>query len=229
MTITNSEIARIKEKNPLYKYCSKEWHSIIDSSQVLSRINKGGIIFAEGEEVKGIYILIKGKVKVISTYDKDKERIHRLAGEGKLLGHRGLTSKLYPISAIALIDSMVIFIPEDIFIKLIKTNPELSIYLVRFLVEELKESEERVKNMMRVDVKRRIAGILLNLVDSFGYDNDKKGKLRYTLSRKDFASMAGTTYETVIRTLVYLQQKKLIKLEGKLIYIKNITGLKNLR
>lgn len=218
----------LREKNPLYKYCSEEWHTIIDRNQTIVHVNKGDTLFEEGEQVKGIYIITHGKVKVISAYDKNKERIHRLAGEGKLLGHRGFYSKFYPISAVALTDTQVTFIPEDIFIKLIKTNPDFALYLVNFLVEELRESEEWVKQMMCADVKHRIASILLNLINSFGYEINEQKKLSHTLSRKDFANMAGTTYETVIRTLAFFQKKKLILVKGKSIYILNSKGLKEL-
>jgi len=216
------------KKNPLFKLCSKEWYTIIEQNQRISEIKQKNHIFSQNEPVKRIYFILKGKVKVVSSNDKDVERIHRLAGEGKLLGHRGFAAKYYPVSAVALTNTTVAFIPNVIFIKLIKTNPKLSIYLINFLTEELRETEERMKNTLRLEVKHRIARILVDLTVSFGFDSKDPEKLNHALSRKEFANMAGTTYETVIRILAYLQRRKLIKLAGKSIYIRNIKGLKNL-
>lgn len=211
----------------LHEYCSEEWHPIIDHHQISLNKKKGEVIFSAGEHVKGIYIIIKGKVKVVSPSFNNEEHIHRLAGDGKILGHRGFSSMYYPISAIALTDLTLSFIPNDIFKILIKTNPSLSFYLIEFFAEDLRQSEERMKNLMYSDVKNRIAKVLLTLIDSFGYDEKEVNKLSYSLSRKDFASMAGVTYETVIRTLKDFQDKKFIKLEGKEIFIINLNSLRD--
>ncbi len=208
-------------------YCSEEWFSIIDASQKAFSIKKGNPIFMQGEELKGIFVIVKGKVKVVSIHE-NRERLYRLAGEGKIIGHRGFGTRHCPVSAIALTDVLVTYIPDGIVIKLLKTNPALSLFFINFLLDELRESERRIDNMMRVDVKHRIASVLIELADSFGYDIEDPKKLSYTLSRKDLANMAGTTYETVIRTLFYLQEKKLIKLAGKSIYITNTKALKKL-
>ncbi len=216
----------IYKSNLLFKYCAKEWHQIITANQVQLKIAYDCKIFSEGDLVKGIFIINSGKVKVVSVFDKDKERIHRLASEKKILGHRGIGSKKYTISAIALTDTIVTFMPMDIFNILLKTNPALSLFMIEFMAEELRNSEEQMKNMVQLEVKERIASILVTLINSFGYDSKESTKLSFTLSRKDIASIAGTTYETVIRTLAYLDKKKLIELVGKDIHIKNEKELK---
>lgn len=212
--------------NILYKYCSKEWHPIINANTTLYSFRKNETIFAEGEPVKGIYIIQKGKVKVFSLLDKYKTRIHKLSSDGKILGHRGFHTENYPVSAIALTQTEVSFIPNEIFLSLIKTNSGLSIFLINFLADELRGSEERMKSLMHSDVKYRMAKIIFYLIDSFGFDTKDKTTLAYCLARKDFAAMAGITYETTVRTLAYFQRKKLIKLEGKNIKVINQAGLK---
>lgn len=215
------------KNNLLHNYCSEEWHPIINHYQTIIEIKKGEYIFSLGEQVKGIYIIIKGKAKVVSPSFNNEEHIHRLAGDGKILGHRGLSSQHYPISAVALTDMTLTYVPNDIFKTLLKTNPLLSFYMIEFFAEDLRQSEERMKSLMYSDVKNRIAKILLTLIESFGYNAKEINKLNYSLSRKDFASMAGVTYETVIRTLKEFQDKKFIKLDGKEIFIINLNSLRD--
>lgn len=212
--------------NIFYKYCSQDWYSIIDKFQVVSSYKKNETIFSEGDEVKGIYSIIHGNVKVFSLYDKGKVRIKRLAGDGKILGHRGFATTYYPVSAIALTNTVVMFLPTEIFRTLIRTNPDLSIFLIDYFAEDLREAEERMKSLLHADVKHRIAKILLMLINSFGFE-EGTNKLSYCLSRKDFASMAGITYESTVRTFAYFQKIKLIKLEGKSFRIIDHQGLKD--
>ena len=212
--------------NILSKYCSEEWRPVINMYRTVSEFGAKERIFTEGDEVKGIYFIEKGKIKVVSSYGKNLERILRLAGEGKVFGHRGLTSKQYPISAITLTDSTVSFIPLDIYNKLLKSNPEFSRYMINFLTDQLLESEMRMKKMIHLDVRQKIADIVVMLINAFGFDKEDKNKLSYTLSRYDFANIAGTTYETVIRSMAFLQKKGYIKLDGKNIRVINQDGLR---
>lgn len=53
-------------------------------------------------------------------------------------------------------------------------------------------------------------------------------KLAYTLSRNDIASMANTTYESVVRTIAESNKVKIIKIDGKSIHILNLKKLNSL-
>lgn len=222
---------KAKSKNDsgiLYKYCSQEWHTLIDSNLKRFLFKKGDFIFRQGDKVEGIHIIVTGNVKVGILYPEHPERILRLAGPNKLLGHRGIANNYYPITATALTECEILFLPNNIFVSLLKTNPELSLYLINFLAEEIRDSEERLINLIQLEVKERMACVLIALAESFGFNQESPTKLAYTLSRTDFASFVGTTYETIIRTLFSLQKSKLIKLEGKEIHILNLNGLKKM-
>lgn len=203
------------------KYCSKEWTAIFNTTKKTIHIKAHETIFKAGDPVKGIYLIEKGKVKVLSEMGPNNTRIIRLAGHDSILGHRGLHFKRYHISAETLEDSVFTFIPIVIFEKLLKANPDMSMYLINFLSEELKEAEERMKYLSILDPKKRVALVLLKLVEVFGYAKSNAKLLAFTLRRKDIANVANTTYETVIRSLAFLEEKGLITLVGKQVAITN--------
>ncbi|MFN8116046.1 MAG: Crp/Fnr family transcriptional regulator [Bacteroidia bacterium] len=203
------------------KYCSEEWLIIFETNKQEIKIKANQVVFNDGDSVKGIYLIEKGKVKVLSKMGEKDYHIIRLAGHDSILGHRGIHFKKYHIKAETLEDSVFTFIPIEIFIKIIKANPEMAIYLINFLSEELREAEDRMKNLSILDPKKRIAIILIKLIDVFVYSNSKSNLLSFTLKRSDIANMANTTYETVIRSLTFLEEKNLIEGIGKQIAIKN--------
>lgn len=210
------------------KYCSEEWMIIFETNKQEIKINANQTVFNDGDPVKGIYFIEKGKVKVLSKMGENNYHIIRLAGNDTILGHRGIHYKKYHISAEALTDTKLTFLSIDIFISILKANPSMAIYLLNFMTDELREAEERLKNLLILDPKKRIALILLKLIDSFGYAGKTCTLLSYTLSRTDIANMAGTTYETVIRTLSVFEKSKMIELIGKEIAIKNEPKLRML-
>lgn len=217
-TKANSKFTKNLEEC-LKNHISNEWMIILKNLTESLKFKKGEAIFHEGDTVKGVYFINSGKVKVVSNYENDENRILRLSHGGHFLGHRALTSKNYPISAFALTEVSVTFIPMDIFHKLIKNNPDFAIFILEFTISDLRDSEFRMKAMIHSDVIVRIAIVLCMLIDSYGYSDENPNQLHFTLPRYDIANMAGTTYESVIRNLAKLESMKVIKLVGKNIVI----------
>jgi CRP-like cAMP-binding protein len=217
----------------LSRYATEEWCLLLKNYTSVHVYSKNERIFNEGDKVKGIYFINTGKVKVVSFFDAENERILRLSKAGDILGHRAMSSQHYPISAITLTESEVTFIPIEIFHKLIKANPDFAIFIIDFLTQDLKSTEERMKSMIHNDVILRIGKIICMLIDAFGYDEEIPKKLYYTLSRADMASFAGTSYESVIRNLAKLEEMKIIKLDNKSILVlkekelRKLTSLKS--
>ncbi|MFI5161758.1 MAG: Crp/Fnr family transcriptional regulator [Sphingobacteriales bacterium] len=207
--------------------CIKEWQPVIALGKKNLKLKKGELLFKEGEPVTGVYFVYSGSMRVYKKWGEDKELILRFAKGGAMLGHRGLGKDLvYPISAAALEPSVVCFIDTQLFEATLKTNSEFTTQLMHFLVEELCESEKKMRNLAHMPVKGRLAEALIHLKALFGEDD--KGFINTDLSRQDLASFAGATYETVFRMINELVKEKLIKLSGKSIAIANLEGLAKL-
>jgi len=213
-------------KSFIDKYCNEEWKKFINFHKETIHFEKGDYIFKAGEETKGLYTIDSGKLKITYKQFDGSERLIRLATNGDVLGHRGFGGTwVYPISALCLEKTQVSFIPVKVFETVAKVNPEFTYQLMMFFAEELRKSEAIIK---RYPVKNLIARSLYDNYKAFGFDNDESTRLRYTLSRKDIASIAGTTYETVIRTIADLNKDNIIKIDGKAIHILNMKILKEI-
>ena len=200
----------------LKQYCSPEWQKFVNFHTQEFLFKAKDLIFKEGDKTLGLYIVTSGKVKVI-TKNEAGSRLVRLAGDGDILGHRGFGGDwTYPISAIALENTSVKFIPIEIFNQVARSNSEFTYQLMMFFAEELRLTEEK---LTQLPVKNRVAKAIYFTYKAFGFKEDEPGLLAFTLSRKDMASKAGTTYETVIRVLSDLNNQQIINLENKEIRI----------
>ena len=196
--------------------CLKEWLPALAAVRLTYHIAKGETLFTEGDEVTGIFFMYEGTAKVHKQWG-EKELIVRFAGKGEIVGHRGLGNELeYPVSATALEDAMVCFIPIDFFISSLKVNQEYLFQLMMFFAEELKVSERKMRNLAHTSVRGRVSQALLTLRDKFGATD---GFINLPLSRQDLASYIGATYESVFRILSELAEENLVKLSGKKIGI----------
>lgn len=193
-----------------------EWKEIIALKKTTLPVKKGKPVFREGEKVTGIFFLYSGYVKVHKQWLEQKDLILRFAAPGDILGHRGLGGvDSYPVTATALEDSLLCYIPNDFLESSLKTNPTLTYRLMHFYAAELQRAEQRMRDMVHMDVKGRIAGALLEIA-----------ALPLTITRQDIASYAGTTYETVFKFFTELIKGKIISTSGKDIRIADPQRLK---
>ncbi len=202
------------------KYTSEEWKPIITHYKTTTDHPAGATIFKAGDPVEGIYQIYSGMVKLVSELGDGRERIVRLAKREQFLGHRGFGSNLvYPVSAISLTPTQVTFIPSDIFYKAVKANSELAIAMINFYADDLREMEKRMEALSVMNAKEKLALALLVVINSFGFDTKDPQRLKFTPSRKDLSSIAGITYETIVRMLSEFDHENIINLKGKSICI----------
>jgi CRP/FNR family transcriptional regulator len=212
--------------NFIDKCCSKEWIDFIESRKKIISFKKNEFIFKAGEQTQGLFFIDTGRVKITYKQYDGSDRLIRLATKGDVLGHRGFGGNwTYPISAYALENTSTLFMSIDTFNTIAKTNPSFTYNLMMFFAEELRKSEAKIKHY---PVKNLVARALFDNYRAFGFENKNSNKLAYTLSRKDIASKAGTTYETVIRTLANFSKNNIIKIEGKSIHILDLKQLKKI-
>jgi CRP-like cAMP-binding protein len=211
----------------LCQHCMLEWRPLIGLNKVTRTFKKGKTIFNEGDAVEGIYFVYKGWVKIHKEWTHPKELILRFAGAGDIIGHRGLgNKKTYPVSATALDDSTMCFVREDFLETSLKANPELTYSLMHFYAAELQKAERRMRDLVHMEAKGRLAGTLLEMDSKFG--KNQEGYISMAVSRQDIASYAGITYETLFKLFNDLKKEKLISTSGKMIKIKNEVKLNQL-
>lgn len=200
------------------------WQPAIQAHKKNYLVRKGETIFKEGDPVTGVYFVYDGSVKVHKQWG-DKDIIIRFATKGKIFGHRALgeSASVYPISATAIEASTICFIDKDFFLSTLRVNHDFAFKLMMFYAEELRESEEKMRNLALMSVKGRLAAAFIQLQCIF--DVDEAGCISIDMSRQDLAAFTGASYETVFRTMNELIQENLIELSGKKIRIINADGL----
>ncbi|MGG7034640.1 MAG: Crp/Fnr family transcriptional regulator [Flavobacterium sp.] len=190
-------------------------------------IKKGENIFEEGENINGLFCIKDGICKLSKLSPNGKDQIVKLIKPGELLGQRSMISdEPANLSAIALEDMEVCFIPKSEIIGFFDSNNQFSMNMMKSICSDLKDADDLMVSMAQKTVKQRLAGTLLYLNNTFGTNND--GSLRIQLSREELAGMIGTATESCIRLLSEFKKDELIELVGKKIVVKNTSKLKKI-
>jgi len=197
-------------------YCTPEWRKLAWANTCTVEFKAGETIFKEGGKAENIYMVKHGRVKVYSNYTPEIEMIARFATDGQIIGHRGFGEDFtFSVSAVALSETSVFVLPMEVFQSLLKANNLFCYYFMLFFTEELRRSERMSKNQLNMTVKQRVAQAIRMNTENFGFTPEDESLLAFTITRKDMASIASTTYESVIRSLADLQKDGVIQIEGK--------------
>ena len=174
---------------------------------------KGTFIFQKGEQPRGLYCLSSGLVKLENISKSGSSRILNILQSGDLLGHRALFSNQpYSSSAYVEEETVACFVSRETVLALVEKEPILALKLLGQISCEAKLSERRLCHASELSAPSRIADALLFLKENFRL---KKW------SRAEIAAWAGTTSETVVRSLARFEEEGLIELKGHRIEIIN--------
>ncbi|MFY7740938.1 MAG: Crp/Fnr family transcriptional regulator [Flavobacterium sp.] len=190
-------------------------------------IKKGEPIFEEGESTNGIFCIKDGVCKLTKLSANGKDQIVKLVKPGELLGQRSMISdEPANLSAVALEDMEVCFIPKKEIMEFFNENNQFSMNVMKTICGDLKDADDHMVSLAQKSVKERLAETLLHLEDTFGKNED--GSLHIQLSREELAGMIGTATESCIRLLSEFNKTGLIELLGKKIAIVDRNKLKRM-
>jgi CRP/FNR family transcriptional regulator, dissimilatory nitrate respiration regulator len=196
----------------------------------IEQFRKNQHIFLENDPYAGFYIVLKGSVKIYRISSEAKEYILHLRKPPQLFADVPLFEEggNYPANAIALEDSVLLFIPKDEFTELIRKNPSIALKMLAGFARRMRDMTNKMEEISTKEVSNRLARYILNEIEKNGSAKLKEPFLRLTISKANVATYLGTITETLSRTFKKLQEEKIIVVTGRKIFVKDLKRLKQL-
>ncbi|MGK2906926.1 MAG: Crp/Fnr family transcriptional regulator [Desulfuromonadales bacterium] len=198
----------------------------LDALMAIARIRehpRGELLFSDGEEAIGFFMVLDGKVKVYKLSPEGKERILHVIHPGGTFAEAAIFGDgLYPAYAEPLQTSMLLFLPKDGFLNLLMNNGRIAINMIAGLSRFLRQFANQIEELTFKDVPSRLARYLINL------SRGTKQTVVLPISKSQLASNLGTVSETLSRTLRKLSEDDLITVNGKSVEILDFDRLQEL-
>ena len=196
---------------------------------VISSHRKREVIFMEGDECTGLYIIRTGRVKILRSSSQGKEQIIKILNPGELLGFEVFyDGKVYKNTAVAMEECELCYVDKNIFFQILEKEPAVAKKLILAMGEELNHAYERIGNLGLLNAREKLAHLLFTLANEYGVKSDGGVKLNLTLSRLEIAELLGITQETSIRLLKSFKEDGILDIRRKEIIIKSLSKLKQL-
>lgn len=192
---------------------------VIDKVKVVCNYKAGQTIFQQGQDPLGLFAVQSGLVKLeVNSMDGHTHTL-RILGPGGIAGYRSLFAREpYKANAVAIEDTSLCYIPKTELFQVFAEHPEATLNFMQAICKDLGSAEEKWVDQMDKEASERIAEAILFLQDHF---NNQKW------TRKEIAQWAGTTPETVMRTLAQFEKEGLIDQDGRKIIILNRPGIQS--
>jgi CRP/FNR family transcriptional regulator len=177
---------------------------------------KGQIIFSEGDEADGFYVVVEGTVKILKLSVEGKEHILHIFESGEPFGEVPVfAGEQFPAHAEAIAESRLLFFPIEDFINLIKQVPSLALNMLATLSARLRQFTIKIEHLSLKEVPGRLAAYLLYLSDERG----EQDSVHLSISKQQLASLLGTIPETLSRILAKMAKDGFIEMDGRHIVI----------
>jgi len=191
----------------------------------LRTFKKGVVIFNEGEDCLGFYVLMSGSVKIYKLSPEGREQILHIFQEGEPFGEVPVfAGENYPAYAETMETSEALFFPRTDFLDLINRTPFLALNMLAVLSRRLRIFGNMIEDLSLKEVPGRLAAYLI-------YSNKAKETLLVDIpiTKNQLASLLGTIPETISRILAKMSREGYIcQLSNRNISILDYQGLEKL-
>ena len=193
----------------------------------VQRLREKQVLFRKGDEGTALYIIKKGKIKIVLPSKVGEEVILTIFSEGDFLGEMSLLDEK-PRSAdgVAMEESEVYVLNRTDFLSFLQMNENAIRCILSSLSERLRKTDDLLEDTSFLCVSARLSKKLVELGREFGTHDKNVIRIGLRLTQQDLADLVGTTRESINKELKVLRGKGLVSTEGGYIHLLDLERLK---
>lgn len=198
---------------------------LIKTNCKIVQYQKKDVIFKQDTLTSHIMFVKSGLIKIFKQGKNNKSIILKLVTPGNFLGLISIFGEdTFQYSAAAIEDTEILFIDMNTFHSILINNGEYTTSLLKNLSKE----NLHVIDRLIAQYQKQLPGKLADLILYFAEKIYHAEHFDLPLTRNELAELAGTTKESLIRTLTEFKNDKIIELDGKTVKIKSMDIIKTL-
>jgi len=192
---------------------------------------KGAMLFIEGQQPRGVFLLCAGKAKLSTSSREGKTIITKLSEAGDVLGLNAVVSnRPYEVTAEMMEPGQANFIPRESLLQFLKDHGEVALRVAEQLSRNYYTAYEEIRTLgLATSPSEKFAKLLLSWTPkSANNDGGGGAQVKLTLTHEEIAEIIGTTRETVSRLFSEFKKRQLLQLKGSTLLIRNRPALEKI-
>ena len=216
----------VLRQSPLFSGVDDDSAAVLEDSMAASSLNRGDVLFNEGDSGNQLYVVIEGKIKLGRTSADGRENLLAILGPGQMFGELSFFDPgPRSATATAVTDVALKSLGHDALSPVLKSHPDVALALLHQLAGRLRRTNEVVGDLVFSDVPGRVAKALLDLAGRFGRQADDGVHVNHDLTQEELAQLVGASRETVNKALADFASRGWMRLEPRSVVILDLERL----
>ncbi|HEX7405022.1 MAG TPA: Crp/Fnr family transcriptional regulator [Candidatus Nanopelagicaceae bacterium] len=217
---------QIVRRAPLFTALDDASAASLRTSMENVRLNKGAVLFSEGDEGDHLYVIVEGKLKLGTSSGDGRENLLSVLGPGEMFGELSLFDPgPRTATATAVTDVRLLSLGHDKVAPWITQHPQVALELLARLAQRLRRTNEVVGDLVFSDVPGRVAKALIDLGERFGKETNEGLYVNHDLTQEELAQLVGASRETVNKALADFAGRNWIRLDGRAVLVLDVERL----
>ena len=189
----------------------------------------GAVLFTEAEAPRGVFAVLRGRVKLSVCASDGRTLILRLAEAGEILGVAAAVSgREYEATAETQEPCEISFIRQSDLLRLMRSHGEFALWVTQQLSQDYSSTCREIRDLMLSDsASERLARLLVGWLNQTA-ESRHPGQMKLALTHEEIGQMIGTSRETVTRLFAGFKKQHLIQQNGATLVVPNRIALESL-
>jgi len=188
------------------------------------------MLFIEGQQPRGVFVLCAGKAKLSTSSREGKTIITKLSEAGDVLGLNSvISSRPYEVTAEMMEPGQANFIPRESLLQFLKDHGEVALRVAEQLSRNYYTAYEEIRTLgLATSPSEKFAKLLLSWSPKSTNGDNGGMQVKLTLTHEEIAEIIGTTRETVSRLFSEFKKRQFLQLKGSTLIIRNRPALEKI-
>lgn len=197
---------------PVFRSLTDAQANTVAAASAVETIAKHKKIYKVEDDIKFIYIVLKGNVKLGVKTSEEKHFVKYLVYKNEVFGENIFSSLTKRTEdAEALVESTILKVEVNTVRSLINSNSDLLATLANIIIKRIQEMEDRMQSFVFLTAKERITSFLKKTAGIQGIAiGINETLINHGLSHKEIAFITDTSRQTVAKILNELKDLNII-------------------
>jgi CRP-like cAMP-binding protein len=200
-------------------------YAALSTHVTIARLEKGEVLFHRGDSAEYFYFVVSGQIELSLISPTGEMKVLEVLGPHRVFAEAVafMKKKNYPVTAEALVNTVLCQISSAAYVNILHTNPDASMRLISDVCRQLHARVSEIERLTVQNARSRLASYLLDHVQE---SNDDEATIRLELPRHVIASRLSMQPETLSRLFRSMADEGIITVEDRIIFVHSLPRLR---
>ncbi|MDG2334595.1 MAG: Crp/Fnr family transcriptional regulator [Myxococcota bacterium] len=197
-SISHPDKSRLLRSSFLFKELDDQEIDTLASAVSFVSLNGREELFHQGSQGSRLYVVARGRLKVLTTSSEGNEIVFNILGPGEVVGELAILNEVPRSATVRAIEvSELLSLHQRDLLTFLQAHPTAGLKLARVLAQRVSQLSELLSDMQFLKLPYRLAKKLTALAHSYGSPQEDGLRIKLRLSQEEWGDLVGATRESI--------------------------------